>query len=184
MDENELKTSRLLYTVGHSTRSLEDFLHILKIYGIVSLVDIRTVPRSRKNPQFNKETLPQELGKVGIHYFHMQGLGGLRHPVEDSLNTAWRNASFQGFADYMQTSEFIRNVEELIDIAGHSKATLMCAESVPWRCHRSLIADALTVRGICVEHILSLTNHYTHKLTPWASVKGFIITYPQRASTE
>jgi uncharacterized protein (DUF488 family) len=165
-------------TIGHSTRTLEDFLGILTTYGVYRLVDIRTVPRSRKNPQFNMETLPAELIKVHIEYLHMAGLGGLRHSKSDSINTGWRNLSFRGFADYMQTPEFTQNLEELLHLARVEEITLMCAEAVPWRCHRSLISDSITLRGIRVEHILSSTSHYPHKITPWARVDGMNITYP------
>ncbi len=165
-------------TIGHSTRTLEFFIRMLKAHEVTIVVDIRTVPRSKHNPQFNKETLPDELKAAGIEYIHMPGLGGLRHPLTDSQNTGWRNNSFRGFADYMQTEEFEENLKTLINISGQGRIALMCAEAVPWRCHRSLIADALIIRGIKVEHIMSLSRTQPHKLTPFALVKDLRITYP------
>ncbi len=170
--------SKTIHTIGHSTRTLEEFESLLQAYNIAVIVDVRTVPRSRMNPQFNKETLPSELNKVGIRYLHMPGLGGLRHTLVDSPNTGWRNTSFRGFADYMQTAEFEENLNELIATSTKEMVAVMCAEAVPWRCHRSLIADALAIRKMLVEHILSSTNHYPHKLTTWAQVEGLKITYP------
>jgi uncharacterized protein (DUF488 family) len=174
----------VILTIGHSTYSLKDFIHILKLYGAKRVVDIRTVPRSRHNPQFNRDTLPEHLTKAGIGYVHMPGLGGLRHPLPDSVNKGWRNASFRGFADYMQTEEFSDNLRELIGLAEKKPVVLMCAEALPWRCHRSLIADALSVIGIEVEHIMSATNTYRHKLTPWAKVSHKRITYPEETNQE
>jgi uncharacterized protein (DUF488 family) len=165
-------------TIGHSTRTLEFFIRMLKAHEVTLVVDIRTVPRSKHNPQFNKETLPDELKAAGIKYIHMPGLGGLRHPLPDSQNTGWKNNSFRGFADYMQTEEFEDNLKTLINLAGQGRIALMCAEAVPWRCHRSLIADALVIRDIKVEHIMSLSRTQPHKLTPFASVKDLHITYP------
>jgi uncharacterized protein (DUF488 family) len=169
-------------TIGHSTHALEFFIRMLKAHEVTMIVDIRTVPRSKHNPQFNKETLPEKLGAVGIGYKHMSGLGGLRHPLPDSQNTGWKNNSFRGFADYMQTEEFEDNLNTLINIAAQGRIALMCAEAVPWRCHRSLIADALVIRGIRAEHIMSLSRTQPHKLTPFASVKDLRITYPPENS--
>jgi uncharacterized protein (DUF488 family) len=145
-------------------------------------VDVRTVPRSRHNPQFNKASLPRALKKSGLGYVHLSGLGGLRHAKRDSLNVGWRNASFRGYADYMQTPEFEQSLEELIGLANQDRIALMCAEAVPWRCHRSLIADALLVRGIRTEDIMSLTRRQVHVLTPFAKVRGTTITYPAEVS--
>jgi uncharacterized protein (DUF488 family) len=139
---------------------------------------VRTVPRSRHNPQFNSDTLPSELGRAGIGYTHAAGLGGLRRARPESPNAGWRNASFRGYADYMQTEEFARSLEELIDLAKRERVALMCAEAVPWRCHRSLIADALMVRGIRVEEIIGDTGCRVHALTAFARVDGTTITYP------
>jgi uncharacterized protein (DUF488 family) len=167
----------MILTIGHSNRPLDEFIRILKFHNIDKIADVRTIPRSRYNPQFNKDTLPAKLKSVNIGYVHMPGLGGLRHAQKDSLNTAWQNASFRGFADYMQTKEFATSLEKLIVLGSSKRIALMCAESLPWRCHRSLIADALLVRGIKVEHIFSLTNSKEHVLTAWAKVKGRRIVY-------
>ena len=172
----------MIMTIGHSTHSLAEFVKLLEAHGVEKVVDVRTIPRSKHNPQFNKDTLPNALGTIG--YIHISGLGGLRHAKTDSPNTGWRNASFRGFADYMQTEEFEKNLEKLIEIAAKRQIVIMCAEAVPWRCHRSLIADALTVRKIHVEHIYSATNIKLHELTPFAKVKGTHITYPADASTQ
>lgn len=141
-------------------------------------MDVRTVPRSRHNPQFNRETLPAELSAAGIAYAHMPGLGGLRRPRADSVNAAWRNASFRGYADHMQTHEFGQTLDALIALAGERRVAIMCAEAVPWRCHRSLIADALTARGVAVRHILGPARADSHTLTTFARVEGTRVTYP------
>ncbi len=170
-----------IYTIGHSTHTIEEFLAILQAHGIQQLVDVRTIPRSRHNPQFNRESLPASLKKAGIAYRHMPGLGGLRHARPDSTNTAWRNASFRGYADYMQTADFHKNLEELIRLAAEKQTTIMCAEAVPWRCHRSLIADALTARGIPALEITSAKQAKPHALTPFAKVQGTEVSYPGKA---
>jgi len=139
-----------MLTIGHSNRSIEEFLEMLRAHSVELLVDVRTVPRSRHNPQFNRDMLPGSLATVGIGYEHMPGLGGLRKPRADSRNTGWRNLSFRSYADYMQTAEFETNLAKLLELEGTRKTAIMCAESVPWRCHRSLIADALTVHGTAV----------------------------------
>jgi uncharacterized protein (DUF488 family) len=168
----------LILTIGHSTRPLEEFIALLKAHGVKQLVDVRTIPRSRHNPQFNRDTLSTKLRNARIGYRHMKGLGGLRHPRKDSPNTAWRNAGFRGFADYMQTTEFAENLQKLIELARKKPVAIMCAEAVPWRCHRSLISDALAVRGIAVEHITSPTSRHAHKLTSFAQIDGQRIIYP------
>jgi uncharacterized protein (DUF488 family) len=167
-----------MLTIGHSNRSIGEFVALLKAHGVDLLVDVRTVPRSRHNPQFNRESLPEALAAEGIECVHLPGLGGLRHPRRDSINTGWRNASFRGYADYMQTAEFERHLEELQRLASGRVAAIMCAEALPWRCHRSLIADALTARGVAVHHILTAAKAQPHKLTPFAVVTGTQITYP------
>jgi uncharacterized protein (DUF488 family) len=172
----------VILTIGHSTRTLEEFIGLLKTHGAAHVVDVRTVPRSRHNPQFNKDSLPEELKKAGLGYVHLPGLGGLRHAKLDSLNAGWRNASFRGYADYMQTPEFEQSLEELIQLAKQDQIALMCAEAVPWRCHRSLIADALLVRGIRTEDIMSPTRRTVHTLTPFAKVCGTMISYPAEVS--
>ncbi len=168
----------VIFTIGHSTRTLEEFVEILRTYAVAQIVDIRTVPRSRRNPQFNRETLPKDLKSIGVSYVHMSGLGGLRHPKADSPNMAWRNISFRGFADYMGTIEFETNLGSLVELAEQSQIVIMCVEAVPWRCHRLLISDALLVRGIQVEHIFSITKKQAHTMTPWAKIEGKLITYP------
>jgi uncharacterized protein (DUF488 family) len=172
-----------VFTVGHSTRPANEFISLLSAHGVKQLVDVRTIPRSRHNPQFGQDQLGPTLERAGIHYMHMPDLGGLRHARRDSVNTAWRNASFRGYADYMQTQPFADALEALIDLARKSPTAIMCAEAVPWRCHRSLIADALLVRGIDAEEIVSATRIQPHKLTPWAHVLGKTITYPATEST-
>jgi len=174
----------VVLTVGHSTRTLAEFVRLLQVHEVSRVVDVRTVPRSRHNPQFNKASLPSALKKAGLGYIHMPGLGGLRHAKRDSINMGWRNISFRGFADYMQTSEFKLSLEELIQLAKQERIALMCAEAVPWRCHRSLIADALLVRGIRTEDIMSPIRRTVHTLTPFAKVRGTTITYPAEVSSE
>ena len=168
----------MVLTIGHSTHPLDEFIHLLEAHGVTRVADVRTVPRSWHNPQFNKASLPESLKKAGVDYVHLPGLGGLRHALPDSVNTGWRNASFRGYADYMQTPEFTASLEELILLARQDRIVLMCAEAVPWRCHRSLIADALLIRGIPVEDIMSLTHRQIHTLTAFAKVRGARITYP------
>ncbi len=167
----------VILTVGHSTRALPEFIQLLQTHAVKRVVDVRTIPRSRYNPQFNESSLPKALKKAGIAYVHLAGLGGLRHTKRESPNTGWRNASFRGYADYMLTPAFEQALEELIGLAGQGPVALMCAEAVPWRCHRSLIADALLVRGIPTEHIMSASNRKPHTLTPFANVQGTRIAY-------
>lgn len=167
-----------ILTIGHSTRTLDEFVELLKAYGATLVVDVRTVPRSRHNPQFNKETLPNTLKPCGIKYIHMPDIGGLRRPKHDSINLAWRNSGFRGYADYMQTKEFTDNLLKIIALARENCLALMCAEALPWRCHRSLISDALVVRHVKVEHIISATSLISHQLNETAHVEGTKITYP------
>jgi uncharacterized protein (DUF488 family) len=174
--------SPIVLTIGHSTRTLEEFIGLLQAHAVSRLVDVRTVPRSRHNPQFNKASLPGSLKRAGLGYIHMPGLGGLRHAKRDSLNVGWRNTSFRGYADYMQTPEFEQSLEELIQLANQGRIAIMCAEAVPWRCHRSLIADALLVHGIRTEDIMSPTSRQVHTLTSFAKVRGTTITYPAEVS--
>jgi len=165
-----------IYTIGHSTRTLEELVEILKVYSIERLVDVRTMPRSRHTPQFNAENLANSLKRNGINYFHLDTLGGLRKTSKDSINKGWRNTSFRGYADYMQTEDFKRGLSELMELAVVPTA-IMCAEAVPWRCHRSLIGDALLVRGIEVIDIFSETKSVPEKLTSFAQTEGLTITY-------
>ena len=174
--------SPTVLTIGHSTRTFEEFIGMLQAHGATCVIDVRSIPQSRHNPQFNKASLPGSLKKAGLGYAHLPGLGGLRHAKRDSLNLGWRNASFRGYADYMQTPGFKQSLEEVIQLANQERIVLMCAEAVPWRCHRSLIADALLVRGIRTEDILSATRRQVHTLTPFAKVRGTAITYPTEAS--
>ena len=157
---------------------------MLRAFSVRTLVDIRTIPRSRKNPQYNQDELPRWLGKEAIAYLHCRDLGGLRHALKDSVNRGWRNDSFRGFADYMQSNQFELAVEWLISLASEQTVAIMCAEAVPWRCHRSLVADALLVRGIEVRHIMSARSSKIHVLTPWARVDGLRITYPAEQIAE
>jgi uncharacterized protein (DUF488 family) len=168
----------LVLTIGHSTHPLAAFIEMLKDQGVTKVADVRTVPRSRHNPQFNGDTLPAALAGPGIGYVHLIGLGGWRRARPDSPNLGWHNASFRGFADYMQTPEFAENLLALMELGRTARLALMCAEAVPWRCHRSLIADALTVRGVRVEHIMSRKTVAPHRLTPFARVEGARLTYP------
>jgi uncharacterized protein (DUF488 family) len=172
-------TKPVIYTIGHSTNPREEFLAILKAHAIELVADVRTIPKSRHNPQFNSEAMAMSLPENGIAYQHMQKLGGLRRPRRDSPNRGWENASFRGFADYMQTADFEEGLKNLIAIAQKKKTAIMCAEAVPWRCHRSLIGDALLVRGITVIDIISASSVKAHTLTPWAKLMGTVITYPK-----
>ena len=169
-------------TIGHSTRTIEDFLAILAAHGVQRLVDVRTIPKSRRVPQFNSDALAASLRQKRIDYLHMKTLGGLRHPKKDSVNLGWHNASFRGYADYMGTDEFRDALQHLLDLARQKRTAIMCAEAVPWRCHRSLIGDALLIRDVHVEDIMSATSRRDHELTPFAKVDGLNVVYP--AETE
>lgn len=175
--------SPTVFTIGHSTRPWDEFRNLLRTHGIQRVVDVRTIPRSRHNPQFNRGTLSKKLRGAKIGYVHLRKLGGLRHARRDSPNAGWRNSSFRGYADYMQTPEFERALDRLIKLASQKKSAIMCAEAVPWRCHRSLIADALVIRGIPVAHIVSAAKPRMHSLTPFAKVRGHSITYPPSPQT-
>lgn len=167
-----------VYTIGHSNHAFETFVEMLKTHEVLLVVDVRTIPKSRHNPQFNTDILGPALLAEGVGYRHLPALGGLRHPKKNSINTAWENASFRGFADYMQTEGFAAGIGELIVLGREQRTAVMCAEALPWRCHRSLIADALLVRGITVLHVMSRTSAREHILTPWAAVQGTTVTYP------
>jgi uncharacterized protein (DUF488 family) len=167
-----------IYTIGHSTHPIDTFIDLLKANGIVLLADVRTMPRSRWNPQFNSEALAASLENAGIDYIHIKALGGMRKPHKDSQNMGWRNEGFRGYADYMQTPEFEQALEKLIELSKEKTTAIMCAESVPWRCHRSLIADALTARQIPVLNIMPDGKISPHQLTAFAKVKNGRITYP------
>jgi uncharacterized protein (DUF488 family) len=176
-DDKDERRCKVL-TVGHSTRPIETFIELLGAHGVTQLIDVRTVPRSRHNPQFNLEALPVALAAAGIGYVHAEGLGGFRPTTSESPNTGWRNLSFRGYADYMQTTDFAANLTSVIELARTDRVALMCAEAVPWRCHRSLIADALLAHGLEACEIVSPSRLQSHKLTPFARVRGQEITYP------
>jgi uncharacterized protein (DUF488 family) len=165
-------------TIGHSNRTWKEFLELLRAHRIKRVIDVRSIPRSRHNPQFNRKILSTKLRAARIGYVHLRKLGGLRHARRDSPNMGWRNISFRGFADYMQTPEFEPGLQRLMKLAGQKRSAIMCAEAVPWRCHRSLIADALTVRGIQVEDIMSMKRSQVHSLTSFVKVSDSHIIYP------
>jgi uncharacterized protein (DUF488 family) len=178
MRDAAVSKTALVLTVGHSDRTLEEFLQLLRAHRVKLVADVRKMPGSRANPQFNSATLAQALRAATIGYVHLPRLGGLRRPRLDSPNAAWRNLSFRGYADYMLTPEFDSNLEELLQLARGQRVALMCAEALPWRCHRSLIADALVVRGVRVEHIFNTSRARPHVLRSWACVRGTRTTYP------
>jgi uncharacterized protein (DUF488 family) len=167
-----------IFTIGHSTRTTDELIRILRAHGIVRLADVRTLPRSRHNPQFNADALEISLRAAGIDYAPLPGLGGLRRPRKDSQNTGWRNAAFRGYADYMEAADFEAALGDLLELAARGRTAIMCAEAVWWRCHRSLLADALLARGIEVLHILDEKAPQRHRLTPFGRVKGGRVTYP------
>ena len=168
-----------ILSIGHSTRTVEEFLSMLQAHGVERLVDVRTIPKSRRVPQFNSDALATSLRVQGIEYAHLATLGGLRHAKKDSINTGWRNASFRGYADYMATEEFREGLDRLLKLARTKRTAIMCAEAVPWRCHRSLIGDALLARGVHVEDIMSATSARPHEMTSFAKLEGFDIVYPE-----
>jgi uncharacterized protein (DUF488 family) len=168
----------VVLTIGHSTRAMNEFIRLLEAHGVRRVIDVRTIPKSSHNPQFGRSNLTAALRRAGIHYTHLAGLGGLRRARQDSSNTGWRNASFRGYADYMQTASFDRSLAACIRLARREQVVVMCAEAVPWRCHRSLIADALFARSIAVSEIVSGVRARPHTLTPFAEVKGTRVTYP------
>ncbi|MDN5879279.1 DUF488 domain-containing protein [Arthrobacter sp. AOP36-A1-22] len=173
----------ILHTVGHSTHLIAEFVELLRAHGVQRIVDVRTVPGSRHNPQFGIDQLPGHLADHGVDYQRIESLGGLRHTTKASPNTGWRNASFRGYADYMQTPGFDAGIQELIASATERSVAIMCAEAVPWRCHRSMIGDAMLVRGFEVLDIFSPTKATAHALTSFAHVVGTTITYPPEDST-
>ena len=167
-----------IFTIGHSTRPIDEFIRLLQSHEVHRLVDVRTVPRSRFNPQFDNSRLPSLLQDGGIHYLHVPELGGLRKPRPDSQNNGWRNTSFRGYADHMQTDTFRHGLERCLELAARERIALMCAEAVPWRCHRSLIADALVARGVEVLEITGEGRSRAHTLASFARVEGTTVTYP------
>ncbi len=169
---------KIIYTVGHSNRTMKEFLDILRAYTIKELIDVRTIARSRRNPQFNEASLKYRLQVAKIGYRRIKNLGGLRRVAKNSINLGWKNKSFRGYADYMQTKDFEAGLKALQKIAAKKKTAIMCAESLPWRCHRSLIADALTKQKWRVYHLMSSKNSYKHKITPFARIKNGKVVYP------
>jgi uncharacterized protein (DUF488 family) len=175
------RSAPVIFTLGHSTRSFEELVAILRAHGVERLIDVRTVPRSRHNPQFNRETIGKALHNRRFSYRHMKALGGLRRARPDSINLGWRNPSFRGFADYMQTHAFEEALQQLVELATQKTTAIMCAEAVPWRCHRSLIADALIARGFEVRDIMSAASARPHHLNPMARVEGRRVIYPAKS---
>jgi uncharacterized protein (DUF488 family) len=171
-----------IFAIGHSTHTAAELIELLQAHGIATVADVRTVPRSRTNPQFNSQPFAKALARAGIRYVHMATLGGLRRPQRDSPNRGWHNRSFQGFADYMGTPAFLQGLEELRRESKYGPVVLLCAEALRWRCHRSLIADALFARGVIVQHIESRTRTRPHVPTPFAHFRGMQITYPVSAA--
>ena len=181
MADNVGMAKPVIRTIGHSTRPVEALIEMLKAHGVKRVLDVRTIPKSRYNPQYNSEALEQSVREAGIGYEHMKALGGLRHPRKDSPNTGWRNESFRGYADYIETPEFEAALATLVEAATREAVAIMCAEAVPWRCHRSLISDVLTARGYPVEHIISENRSDPHTITPFARVDGKSVSYPADA---
>lgn len=178
-----MSATRVL-TVGHSTHPIADFIEMLKANDICVIVDVRTIPKSRHNPQFGEDQLAVSLPAAAIEYRRFAGLGGLRHTTKQTVNGAWRNASFRGYADYMQTREFETALAELIELANTKTVAIMCAEAVPWRCHRSLIGDALLAHGLAVDDVMSKTSTKPHTMTSFAQVDGTRVTYPGDAEAD
>ncbi len=167
-----------IFSIGHSTRTSEELLALLRMNGVATLVDIRSIRGSRRNPQFGEAELAQSAQAAGVRYVMLPILGGRRAAHRDSPNDGWHNAAFRGYADYMQTPDFARGLDDLLRLAGEARIAIMCAEAVPWRCHRSLVADALLVRGVVVRDIISAAEPREHELTGFAQVQGTQITYP------
>jgi uncharacterized protein (DUF488 family) len=171
-------TINTLFTIGHSTRPIDEFVRILKDHGVEEIVDVRSMPKSRHCPQFNADSLDEYLARASIGYTHIQKLGGHRPARKDSINTGWRNASFRGYADYMATPEFSGGLDALIRIARVEQTAMMCAEALPWRCHRSMIADAMIEKGWGVRDIMSSKPSTEHRVTPFLRVVDGQLTYP------
>lgn len=174
-----VKKNNTIFAIGYSNRSIDSFIKLLKFHNVNMLVDVRTIPKSRHQPDFNEQKLSKRLKREGMRYLHAAELGGLRRPLASSVNNGWRNNSFRGFADYMQTRAFVSAISKLIKFSKNRNIVIMCAEGNPFGCHRSLIADALTIRGINVFHITGLSSVRLHTLTPFAKVHGKKITYPK-----
>jgi uncharacterized protein (DUF488 family) len=167
-----------MWTVGHSTRSLSELTALVRAHGVELIADVRKIPRSRRHPHFDRETLPAALAAAGLGYVHLPGLGGLRREHRDSINRAWRNPSFRAYADYMQTPAFAEELDRLLALGRERPVAIMCAEAVWWQCHRSLIADALVARGEPVLHILTPQRAEPHALRDFARVEAGRVSYP------
>lgn len=167
-----------IFTIGHSTHPIDEFVELLRAHGVTQLVDIRTIAKSRHNPQFGQDLLSVSLPENDIAYQRLEALGGLRHTTKASVNGEWKNASFRGYADYMQTDAFEAGIADLLALAEETPTAIMCAEAVPWRCHRSLVGDALVVRGVEVLDIMTAKSAKPHTLTSFARVDGTRVTYP------
>jgi uncharacterized protein (DUF488 family) len=178
VEDSGINATETIYTVGHSTRPIEEFVRLLHAHGVDGIVDVRTIAKSRHNPQLTESELAASLADHEIGYQRMPELGGLRHSRADSVNRAWKNASFRGYADYMQTDAFLSAIGRLVDLGRAGSLAIMCAEALPWRCHRSLVGDALVVRGIAVLDIMSESSATPHTLTRFARVDGTRIIYP------
>jgi uncharacterized protein (DUF488 family) len=175
----------IIYSIGHSTRTIDEFIELLQAHGVNVVADIRSIPRSRRNPQFEQSALAESLRAANVEYVHFPSLGGLRRTRRDSPNSGWRNESFRGYADYMATDTFAAGLEALLELErSHGRVAMMCAEAVPWRCHRSLVADALVVRGEHVEHVVGTGTREVHRLNPMARVECGHITYPMPTATD
>jgi uncharacterized protein (DUF488 family) len=173
------KSSKTIFTIGHSTRTLDELVELLRAHGVRAVADVRQIPKSRRLPHFNAESLAVELPLNRIEYHPFKEIGGRRHARRDSPNTGWRNESFRGYADFMQTPQFLAGLTRLMELARHIPTATMCAEAVPWRCHRSLIADALTARGVEVRHVMTREKADLHKMTEFAVVEGTNLWYPE-----
>ena len=173
-----MKTAKPIFTIGHSTRSAAEFLALLKAHGVIGVADVRTIPRSRRHPHFSSDALSAFLADHGIAYLHLPGLGGLRKPRRDSPNGGWTNEGFRGYADHMQTPAFARDLEALLAFGTDRRVAVMCAEAKWWQCHRQLIADALSARGLDVRHIVSRGAPAPHEITSFARVTGSAVSYP------
>lgn len=172
-----------VFTIGHSTHPLSELVEMLAVHDITTLADVRTIAKSRHNPQYMADALSVSLPPSGIRYLRLEELGGLRHTTKESVNGGWRNASFRGYADYMQTPAFAAGIDRLLAVAREQPTAIMCAEAVPWRCHRSLIGDALLVRDVEVFDIMTVTSTKPHTMTKFAHVDGTRITYPPEPQT-
>lgn len=179
LEYDEFMKKPTIFTIGHSTHSIDEFITLLQAHGVKEIVDVRSIPKSRHNPQFNSDILKESLKQAHIRYKHLKKLGGLRHTTKDSINIGWHNTSFRGYADYMGTAEFAEGLETLEKIAEQRETAIMCAEAVPWRCHRSLIADALTKQRWDVFDIMSLKTASKHRLTSFLRVKKGQLIYPE-----